>query len=172
MTSHLCKGQMSCFLRIICVRWVASLKQLFPAGKHMYEPVHTYLQACALVRKRRAEETCDNAHDCLGYITLQHGICMLPVTCVVAHLRKDRDGNCMRQSYFMALPRYKFSFPHPTFFFFACPRQHRLIIDPGGWREKLYSWPGAVAEPRGVHGGHGHYRLILGHPSHLRKLYF
>lgn len=73
----------------------------------MYEPVHTYLQACALVRKRRAEETCDNAHDCFGYITLQHGICMLPVTCVVAHLRKDRDGNCMRHGYFMALPRYK-----------------------------------------------------------------
>lgn len=45
-----------------------------------------YLQACALIRKRRAEETRDDAHDCLRYITLQHGICVLPVTGVVAHL--------------------------------------------------------------------------------------
>lgn len=48
-----------------------------------------YLQACALVRERRAKEACDDAHDGLRYITLQHGICMLPVTGVVAHLGKD-----------------------------------------------------------------------------------
>lgn len=51
---------------------------------------YDYLQTGALVRERRAEETCDNAHDRLRYITLQHGICMLPVTGVVAHLEKDR----------------------------------------------------------------------------------
>lgn len=49
-----------------------------------------YLQACALVRERRAKEACDDAHDRLSYITLQHGIRMLPVTGVVAHLGKDR----------------------------------------------------------------------------------
>lgn len=49
-----------------------------------------YLQACALVRERRAEETCDNAHDGLCYITLKHGICMLPVAGVVAHLGRDK----------------------------------------------------------------------------------
>lgn len=49
-----------------------------------------YLKACALVRKGRAEETCDNAHDCLSYITLQRGVRMFPVTGVVAYLGNDR----------------------------------------------------------------------------------
>lgn len=49
-----------------------------------------YLKACALVRKGRAEETCDNAHDRLSYITLQRGVRMFPVTGVVAYLGNDR----------------------------------------------------------------------------------
>jgi len=63
-----------------------------------------YLQACALVRERRAEETCDNAHDCLSYITLQHGVCMLPVTGVVAYLSRDREDNNMKHSHWITLP--------------------------------------------------------------------
>lgn len=50
-----------------------------------------YLQACTLVRERRAEETCDNAHDGLGYVTLQHGIRMFPVAGGVAHLKQGRQ---------------------------------------------------------------------------------
>lgn len=65
-----------------------------------------YLQACALVRERRAKETCDNAHDCLRYITLQHGICMLPVTGVVAHLGKDRKDISMTHSHWITLPAH------------------------------------------------------------------
>lgn len=49
-----------------------------------------YLQAGALVRERRAEETRDDAHDGFGYVTLQDRIRMLPVAGVVAHLRKHR----------------------------------------------------------------------------------
>lgn len=53
-----------------------------------------YLKACALVRKGRAKEACDNAHDCLCYITLQRGVRMFPVTGVVAYLGNDRE--CVR----------------------------------------------------------------------------
>lgn len=49
-----------------------------------------YLEACALVRKGRAKETCDDAHDRLCYITLQRGVRMFPVTGVVAYLGNDR----------------------------------------------------------------------------------
>lgn len=54
-------------------------------------PSPDYLQACTLVRERRAEETRDNAHHRLSYITLQHRIRMLPVTGVVAHLGKNKN---------------------------------------------------------------------------------
>lgn len=50
-----------------------------------------YLEACALVRKGRAKETCDNAHDRLCYITLQRGVRMFPVTGVVAYLGNNRE---------------------------------------------------------------------------------
>lgn len=63
-----------------------------------------YLQACALVRERRAKETCDNAHDCLSYITLQCGIRMLPVAGVVAHLDKDRKDISMTHSHWITHP--------------------------------------------------------------------
>lgn len=48
--------------------------------------VVSYLQAGALVRERRAEESCYNAHDRLRHILLQNDVCMLTVTCIVAHL--------------------------------------------------------------------------------------
>lgn len=63
-----------------------------------------YLQAGALVRERRAEEACDNAHDCLSYITLQRGVCMLPVAGVVAHLGTDRGDISMMRSRSIRLP--------------------------------------------------------------------
>lgn len=50
-----------------------------------------YLKACALVRKGRAKEACDNAHDSLCYITLQRGVRMFPVTGVVAYLGNNRE---------------------------------------------------------------------------------
>lgn len=50
-----------------------------------------YLEACALVRKGRAKETCDDAHDRFCYITLQRGVRMFPVTGVVAYLGNDRE---------------------------------------------------------------------------------
>lgn len=49
---------------------------------------HSYLQACALVRERRAEEGGCDAHNRLGHVTLQNSVCMLSVACVVAHLNK------------------------------------------------------------------------------------
>lgn len=64
----------------------------------------SYLQACALVRERRAKETCDNAHDGLSYITLQRSICMFPVTGVVAHLDKNRKHISMTHSHWITLP--------------------------------------------------------------------
>lgn len=63
-----------------------------------------YLKACALVRKGRAEETCDDAHDCVGYITLQRGVRMLPVTGIVAHLSKDGEYISIAHSHWIALP--------------------------------------------------------------------
>lgn len=73
-------------------------------GKYIKKTCPFYLKACALVRKRRAEETCDNAHDCFGYITLQHGVRVLPVTGVVAHLSKDRRDVSMTHGHWIGLP--------------------------------------------------------------------
>lgn len=70
-----------------------------------------YLETCALVGERRAKETCDNAHDCLGYITLQRGIRMLPVAGVVAHLDEGREDINVTHSHWITLP--------------ACGRQRR-----------------------------------------------
>lgn len=65
----------------------------FLSSNQAYDDNHpAYLETGALVRERRAKEARDNAHDSLGYITLQDGICMLPVAGVVAHLGKDRGG--------------------------------------------------------------------------------
>lgn len=50
-----------------------------------------YLQTCALVRERGAKETCDNAHYCVCYITLQHCICILPTAGVITHLKKTEN---------------------------------------------------------------------------------
>lgn len=50
-----------------------------------------YLKACALVRKGRAKEACDNAHDRLCYVTLQRGVRVFPVAGVVAYLGNDRE---------------------------------------------------------------------------------
>lgn len=47
-----------------------------------------YLQAGALVRKGRAKEACDDAHDRLGYVALQRGVRMFPIAGVVAYLGK------------------------------------------------------------------------------------
>lgn len=79
-----------CVCVCVCVHDIRILNAIFHGPD--------YLQACALVRERRAKETCDNAHDCLCYITLQRDVRMLPVTCVVAHLGKDREHISMMQS--------------------------------------------------------------------------
>lgn len=118
MACHLSRGKNHVF--IYTCRWTGflSVKQLNPSICMIYRLQTTkktansnsvlhsspYLQACALVRERRAKETCDNAHDCLGYITLQRGICMLPVTGVVAHLGKDRKDISMTHSHWVTLP--------------------------------------------------------------------
>lgn len=44
-----------------------------------------------MVRKGGAKEAGDNAHDRLGYISLQRGVRMFPVTGVVAYLGNDRE---------------------------------------------------------------------------------
>lgn len=68
----------------------------------LYHP--HYLQAGALVWERRAKEACDNAHDRLSYITLQRGVCMLPITGVVAHLGRDRGNISMVYGRWITLP--------------------------------------------------------------------
>ena len=45
-----------------------------------------YLQSRTLVWEGRTEERGDDAHDNLGDILLQNGVCVLPVTCVVTGL--------------------------------------------------------------------------------------
>lgn len=53
----------------------------------------SHLQAGALVRKWRAEEGGDDAHDSLSHISLQNCVCMLTVTCVVTHLVRGNKGH-------------------------------------------------------------------------------
>lgn len=85
------------YLRPLNISKTAGISAAMHCGPH-------YLQAGALVRKGRTEEACDNAHDCLCYITLQRGVCMLPVTGVVAHLGTDREDIRMMRSRSITLP--------------------------------------------------------------------
>lgn len=53
----------------------------------------THLQAGALVRKRRAEESRYDAHDRLSHVTLQNGVGVLALARAVAHLQSSGQLN-------------------------------------------------------------------------------
>lgn len=61
----------------------------------------THLQAGALVRKRRAEESRYDAHDRLRHVTLQNGVGVLALARAVAHLQSSGQLNSEPGGFFL-----------------------------------------------------------------------
>lgn len=61
--------------------------------EYIHVAAFTHLQAGALVRKRRAEESRYDAHDRLRHVTLQNGVGVLALARAVAHLQSSGQLN-------------------------------------------------------------------------------
>lgn len=75
------------------VQFGFSLFSLFFFTEYSHVAAFTHLQAGALVRKRRAEESRYDAHDRLSHVTLQNGVGVLALARAVAHLQSSGQLN-------------------------------------------------------------------------------
>lgn len=104
------------------------------AGLSLLVSVLPHLQGGALVREGGAEEGGDDAHDDLGHVLLQDGVCVLPVAGVVAglqHKAEQRQEQQLRLQFPISRCPGPSSSVTPLGLCISSPRQSKASAAPG-----------------------------------------